>query len=79
MGVHKKLRKYVIRAYSPPIRIRKDKGLTQEDLVKKSGVAIFQIRRYEADKNSPTLDVVLRLETFELIIKNPPPKGVVLG
>lgn len=43
------------------VRIRKDKGLTQEDLVKKSGVAISQIRRYEADKTSPTLDVIMRL------------------
>jgi transcriptional regulator with XRE-family HTH domain len=43
------------------VRIRKDKGLTQEDLVKKSGVAISQIRRYEADKSSPTLDVIMRL------------------
>jgi transcriptional regulator with XRE-family HTH domain len=43
------------------VRVRKDKGFTQEDLVKKSGVAISQIRRYEADKTSPTLDVILRL------------------
>ncbi len=41
--------------------IRKGKGLTQEDLVKKSGVAISQIRRYEAGKSSPTLEVVTRL------------------
>jgi len=40
---------------------RKEKGLTQEDLVKRSGVAISQIRRYEADKSSPTLYVVTRL------------------
>src|SRR4030066_69883 len=40
---------------------RKEKGLTQEDLVKKSGVAISQIRRYEADKSSPTLKVITRL------------------
>lgn len=40
---------------------RKEKGLTQEDLVTRSGVAISQIRRYEADKSSPTLDVVTRL------------------
>ncbi|MFB3887682.1 MAG: helix-turn-helix domain-containing protein [Thermodesulfobacteriota bacterium] len=40
---------------------RKEKGLTQEDLVKRSGVAISQIRRYEADKSSPTLDVITRL------------------
>lgn len=42
-------------------RFRKEKGLTQEDLVKRSGVAISQIRRYEADKSSPTLDVLTRL------------------
>jgi transcriptional regulator with XRE-family HTH domain len=42
-------------------RFRKEKGLTQEDLVKRSGVAISQIRRYEADKSSPTLDVITRL------------------
>ncbi len=42
-------------------RFRKEKGLTQEDLVKRSGVAISQIRRYEADKSSPTLDVVTRI------------------
>ena len=42
-------------------RFRKEKGLTQEDLVKSSGVAISQIRRYEADKSSPTLDVITRL------------------
>ncbi len=40
---------------------RKEKGLTQEDLVKISGVAVSQIRRYEADKSSPTLDVVTKL------------------
>jgi len=42
-------------------RFRKEKGLTQQEMVKKSGVAISQIRRYEADKSSPTLDVVTRL------------------
>lgn len=42
-------------------RFRKEKGLTQEELVKRSGVAISQIRRYEADKSSPTLDVITKL------------------
>ncbi len=42
-------------------RFRREKGMTQEELVKKSGVAISQIRRYEADKSSPTLGVVTRL------------------
>ena len=40
---------------------RKEKGLTQEELVNRSGVAISQIRRYEADKSSPTLGVIKRL------------------
>jgi transcriptional regulator with XRE-family HTH domain len=40
---------------------RKEKGLTQEELVKISGVAISQIRRYEADKSSPTLHVATKL------------------
>lgn len=43
------------------VRFRKKKGLTQEDLVKKSGVGISQIRRYEADKSSPSLDVIIKL------------------
>ena len=43
------------------VKIRKVKGLTQDDLVKRSGVAISQIRRYEADKSSPTLDAIVRL------------------
>lgn len=42
-------------------RFRKEKGLTQEELVRRSGVGISQIRRYEADNASPTLDVVTRL------------------
>lgn len=42
-------------------QFRKEKGLTQEVLVKRSGVAISQIRRYEADKSSPSLDVATRL------------------
>jgi len=42
-------------------KVRKEKGLTQEDLVKKSGVAISQVRRYEADKSSPSLDVIIKL------------------
>lgn len=43
------------------VKVRRDKGLTQDDLVKKSGVGISQIRRYEADKSSPTLDAIVRL------------------
>jgi transcriptional regulator with XRE-family HTH domain len=43
--------------------VRKEKGLTQESLMNKSGVALSQIRRYEADKSSPTLGVLVRLAT----------------
>lgn len=42
-------------------KIRKEKGLTQEELVKISGVAISQIRRYETDKSTPSLDAIIKL------------------
>ena len=42
-------------------KFRKEKGLTQEDLVRLSGVAISQIRRYETNKSSPSLDVIVKL------------------
>lgn len=42
-------------------KFRKEKGLTQQDLVSLSGVAISQIRRYETDKSSPSLDVIIKL------------------
>lgn len=42
-------------------KVRKEKGFTQEDLVKISGVAISQIRRYETDKSSPSLDAITKL------------------
>lgn len=44
-------------------KFRKEKGLTQEDLVKKSGVAISQIRRYETNKSTPSLDAITKLVT----------------
>ena len=44
-------------------KFRKEKGLTQEDLVKSSGVAISQIRRYETSKSTPSLDAITRLVT----------------
>jgi len=43
------------------VKFRKEKGLTQEELVKLSGVAISQIRRYETDKSLPSLDVLIKL------------------
>jgi len=39
-------------------KLRKDKGLTQEDLSKKVGVGIAQMRRYEKGASSPTLEVI---------------------
>ncbi|MGB9441329.1 MAG: helix-turn-helix transcriptional regulator [Desulfobacterales bacterium] len=42
-------------------KFRKQRGLTQEQLVKLSGVGISQIRRYEADKSSPSIDAIIRL------------------
>lgn len=44
-------------------KIRKEKGMTQEDLVKISGVAISQIRRYETEKSAPSLDAIIKLVT----------------
>lgn len=41
--------------------VRKAKGLTQAALRQKSGVGLSQLRRYEADQSSPTLDVLVRL------------------
>jgi transcriptional regulator with XRE-family HTH domain len=42
-------------------KFRKQSGLTQEELVKLSGVGISQIRRYEADKSTPSLDATIKL------------------
>ena len=42
-------------------KFRKQRGLTQEELVKLSGVGISQIRRYETDKSTPSLDATIRL------------------
>ncbi|MEA1901483.1 MAG: helix-turn-helix transcriptional regulator [Thermodesulfobacteriota bacterium] len=42
-------------------KFRKEKGLTQEELVRISGVAISQIRRYETNKSTPSLDAITKL------------------
>ncbi|MCP4623269.1 MAG: helix-turn-helix domain-containing protein [bacterium] len=42
-------------------KFRKQRGLTQEQLVKLSGVGISQIRRYEADKSTPSLDAAVKI------------------
>jgi len=41
--------------------LRKDKGLTQQALADQVGVHVVQIRRYEAGKSQPTLDVIRNL------------------
>lgn len=38
--------------------LRKDRGLTQEELAKKIGVGIAQMRRYEKGASSPTLEII---------------------
>jgi transcriptional regulator with XRE-family HTH domain len=39
-------------------RLRNGKGFTQQELAKKVGVGIAQLRRYEGGKSSPTLEVI---------------------
>jgi len=52
---------------------RNNKGYTQQEMAKKIGIGIAQIRRYEAGKSSPTLEVIrniaktLGVSTDELI------------
>jgi transcriptional regulator with XRE-family HTH domain len=43
------------------VRFRKQRGLTQTDLAKRTSIGIAQMRRYEAGKSSPTLDVIAKL------------------
>jgi len=38
--------------------LRKEQGLTQQDMAKNTGVGIAQMRRYESGKSSPTLEVI---------------------
>jgi len=39
-------------------KLRKDKGLTQEEMAKKVKVGVAQIRRYEKGTSSPTLEII---------------------
>lgn len=54
-------------------KLRKEKGLTQQEMAQRAGVGIAQMRRYEAGKSSPTLEVIkniaktLKISTDELI------------
>lgn len=55
--------------------IRKSRNLTQQELAKKAGVGISQMRRYEKGSSSPTLEVIknlaltLGVSTDELIFE----------
>ncbi len=56
-------------------KMRKQKGLTQQELAQKVGIGIAQMRRYEGGKSSPTLEVIknlaltLKTSTDELIFE----------
>jgi len=39
-------------------KLRSQRGLTQQEMAKLSGVGIAQMRRYEKGKSSPTLEVI---------------------
>jgi transcriptional regulator with XRE-family HTH domain len=39
-------------------KMRKERGLTQQEMAQKAGVGIAQFRRYEGGKSSPTLEVI---------------------
>ena len=42
-------------------RLRKEKGFTQTELAKKSGVSLIQIRRYETGGAQPTMELIKKL------------------
>lgn len=42
-------------------RMRKERGLTQQQLADRAGVHVVQIRRYEGDVSQPAVDVLKRL------------------
>lgn len=44
-------------------KLRREKGLTQEEMAKKIGVGIAQVRRYEKGASSPTLEVIKNIAT----------------
>jgi transcriptional regulator with XRE-family HTH domain len=54
-------------------KMRKAKGFTHEEMAKMAGVGIAQLRRYEAGKSLPTLEIIkniaktLAITTDELI------------
>jgi transcriptional regulator with XRE-family HTH domain len=43
------------------LKLRKHKGLTQQELADRSEVSVIQIRRYEAGNSQPTLELIKKL------------------
>ena len=43
------------------VRLRKERGWTQQELADRVGVKVLQIRRYESGTSQPTLEVIKRL------------------
>lgn len=41
--------------------LRKEKGLTQQELAERVGIHVIQIRRYEGATSQPTLEVIRKL------------------
>lgn len=56
--IKKRLEVYIMPFAEKLSKLRKDRGLTQEELAKKVGVGIAQMRRYEKGASSPTLEVI---------------------
>lgn len=56
--INKRLEGYIMPFSEKLSKLRRDKGLTQEELAKKIGVGIAQMRRYEKGVSSPTLEVI---------------------
>lgn len=40
------------------VKLRKERGFTQQEFAQKVGVGITQVKRYEGGKSSPTLEVI---------------------
>jgi transcriptional regulator with XRE-family HTH domain len=43
--------------------LRKQRGLTQQQLAERIGIHVVQLRRYEAGSSQPTLDVIRKIST----------------
>jgi transcriptional regulator with XRE-family HTH domain len=61
------------------VRLRREAGLTQEQLARKMGVGVDAIRKWERGRRTPALDLGFRLadalecNIYELAGREPPP------